>query len=109
MISIELDFSEFIEKIENKDKHIIICMAESEAKEAEKIYEMTGCGQDYVYAVMGLIYFLRYSQKPYGIKEEHLQLFRVVCENLVAKKQLSSDALKMLDSKENYTRYKGII
>ena len=35
-----------------------------------------------------LVYLLRYSQKPEGIKEKHCKLYRVVCERLVEKKQL---------------------
>lgn len=109
MISIKLDFSEFIDSVKNKDKHIIISLAESEAKEAEKMSEIMESGQDYVVALMGLIYFLRYYQKPDGIKEEHLALFRVICEKLIVKKQLSSELLKMLDTEEKYTKVIGKI
>lgn len=109
MISLKLNFSDFIDSIKNRNKHIILSLAESEAKEAEKNSEMTKCGNDYVDAIWGLIYFLRYYQKPDGIKEEHLQLYRVVCENLVAKKQLSPDVLEMLKPQEKYTRIIGRI
>ena len=101
MISLELNFSEFIDSVKNKDKHIIISLAETEAKEAEKISEMMKSGQDYVIAIMGLVYFLRYSQKPDEIKDEDLKLYRVVCEKLVAKRQLSSDLLNKLDLKSS--------
>ena len=75
-------------------------MAESEAKEAEKISEVKGYGQNYFDALKGFIYFMRYKQKPYRIKEENFQMFRSVCENLVAKKQLLPDILKVFDSQE---------
>ena len=61
MISPEFDFSEFIDAVKNRDKHIIFSMAESEAKDAEKNAEIKGHGQDYVEALMGFIYFLRYQ------------------------------------------------
>lgn len=98
MISLKFNFSQFIEAVKNKDKHIILSMAESEAKEAEKLSEMMGHGHDYVEALTGLIYFLRTSQKPYCHKEKHFKLLRVVCEKLIAKKQLSTDMLKVFDS-----------
>ena len=109
MISINLKFSEFIDAVKDKDKYIILSLVESEAKEAEKISEMMECGQDYVNALMGLVYLLRYSQKPEGIKEKHCKLYRVVCERLVEKKQLSSDILEMLDPREKFTRCIGKI
>ena len=100
MISIELNLSEFIEAVKDREKLVILNLAESEAKEAEKISEVKGYGQDYVDALMGFIYFLRYHQRPYKIEEEHFQMFRSVCEKLVAKKQLSSDVLKIFESQE---------
>ncbi|MBN2590713.1 MAG: hypothetical protein JXA96_12690 [Sedimentisphaerales bacterium] len=109
MISLNLNFFEFINAVKDRDKHIILSLAESEAKEAEKISELTGTGDDYINAILELIYFLRYSQKPGGIKEKYLNLYRVVCENLVAKKQLSPDVLKMLEPQEKYSRVIGKI
>ena len=88
---------------------MILSLAESEAKEAEKLSEMMGRGHDYVDSVTKLIYLLRHSQKPDGIKEEHLKLSRVVLENLVAKKQSSPELLKMLEPKEECIRYIGRI
>ncbi|MBN1973404.1 MAG: hypothetical protein JW787_07175 [Sedimentisphaerales bacterium] len=98
MISLKFDFSEFISAVKDRDKHIILSMAETEAREAEKISEMQKNGQDYVEAIIGLIYLLRHSQKPNWIKEKHFKMFRAVCEKLAAKKQISSDLLKILDS-----------
>lgn len=109
MISIKLNFSEFIDSIKNRDKHIIISLAETEAKEAEKISEMMECGQDYVIALINFIYFLRYSHVSDSIKEEHLKLYRIVSEKLVAKKQLSSDLLKKLEPREKYSKIIGKI
>lgn len=98
MISLEFDFSEFIDELKDKDKQVILSLAESEAKEAEKNAEIKGYGQDYVEAVTGFIYFLRYQQKPFGINEKHFQMFRPLCQKLILKKQLASDVLKMFDS-----------
>ncbi len=98
MISLKLNFSEFIEAVKNKDKHIILSLAETEAKEAEKLSEIMEGDRDYVEALTGLIYFLSTSQKPYGIKEKHLKMFRIICERLIVKNQLSSDMLKFLDT-----------
>ncbi len=109
MISLKLDFFEFADSVKDRDKHIILSLAESEAKEAEKISEMTGTGDDYINAILELIYFLRYSQKPGGVKEEHLHLYRTICENLIAKKQLSLDVLEMLEPQEKYSRVIGRI
>jgi hypothetical protein len=109
LISFTLNFSEFINEVKDKDKDVIIDLAESEAKEAEKISEMKKCGHEYVDAILGLIYFLNNSEKPYWIKESYFPLYGVVCKKLVDKKQLSSDILKMLDPKEKITRCIGII
>jgi hypothetical protein len=109
LISINLNFSEFINKVKDKDKDVIIDLAESEAKEAEKISEMKKSGYDYVDAILGLVYFLNNSEKPYWIKDNYLKMFGIVCEKLAAKKQLSSDLLKMLDPKEKYNKVIGII
>ena len=100
MISMEFSFSDFISAIKDKNELDILRLAEAEAKDAEKLSEIKGYGQDYVDAVTGLIYFLRYHQKPYGIMEKHFQMFRPVCENLVAKHQLPSDVLNILNSRE---------
>ncbi len=100
MISEDLNFSELISAIQEKDKYEILRLAQSEATEAEKICEEKGYGQDYVEAVSGLIYFLRFGQKPDDITDEQFQLFRCVCEKLIAKKQLSPDVSTMFDSCE---------
>lgn len=97
MISPNFDFFEFINEIKDKDKHMILCLAESEEKQAEKMSEVKGYGHHYAEAINGFIYFFRYHQKPYGVKEKDFELFRIVCENLIAKKQISSDILKLLD------------
>ncbi len=109
MISLKLDFCEFVDYIKDRDKHVILSMAESEAKEAEKISEMMGIGDDYINAILELIYFLRYSQKPGGVKDEHLHLYRAICENLVAKKQLSPDIMEALEPQEKYSKVIGRI
>ena len=98
MISSEFNFSEFISAINDEDKQEILRLSESEAYNAEKISELKGYGQDYVDALRGFIYFLRYHQKPFGINEEHFQMFRSVCDKLVAKKQLPPEMLKMFDN-----------
>jgi hypothetical protein len=100
MISQELIFSEFIEAVKDKDKLDILRLAESEAKEAEKISEIKVYGLNYYEVLREFIYFMRYQQKPYRIKEEYFQMFRSVCENLVAKKQLSPDIMKLFDSQQ---------
>ena len=100
MISQEFDILEFISAVKDRDILDILRIAESEATEAEKISEMKGYGQNYVEAVRGFIYFMRYRQKPVGIKEEYFQVFRSVCEKLVAKEQLLPDVLKIFDSFE---------
>jgi hypothetical protein len=97
VISLKFNFFKFIDEIKNKDKNMILNLAESEMRQAEKIAEIKGYGQDYVEALNGFIYFLRYQQKPYSIKEEHFKMIKIVCENLVIKKQISSDLLKMFD------------
>lgn len=109
MISMKLDFFEFVDSVKCRDKHIILSLAETEAKEAEKISEMMGIGDDYISAILELIYFLRYSQKPGGVKDEYLHLYRAICENLIAKKQLSPDVLEMLEPQEKYSRVIGRI
>ena len=100
MISSEFNFSEFISAINDEDKQEILRLSESEAFDAEKISEVKGYGQDYVDALRGFIYFLRYHQKPFGINEEHFQMFWSVFDKLVAKKQLPSEMLKMFDNYE---------
>ncbi|MBN1972119.1 MAG: hypothetical protein JW787_00660 [Sedimentisphaerales bacterium] len=100
IISSDLKISEFIDAVKDNDKHVILNLAESEAKEAEKISEMKGYGQDYVDALAGLIYFFTYHQKPDGISEEYFQMFRSVCKKLAAKEQLPSDMMRIFDSKE---------
>ena len=100
MISQELNFSEFINAVKDKDKLDILRLAESEAKEVEKITEIKGYGYSYFEALKGLIYFMRYKQKPYRIKEEYFQMFRSVCENLVIKKQLFPEVLKIFTSEK---------
>ena len=100
MISSEFNFAEFINSIEDKDRIDILRLAESEGKEAEKISQIKGYGQDYVEGVREFLHFMRYGQKPFGIEDKHFQMFRSVCEKLVAKKQLLPDVLKLFDSNE---------
>jgi hypothetical protein len=97
MISTELNFAEFISAVKDKDKSDILRLAESEAIEAEKISQIKGYGQDYVEAVREFLYFIRYGQNPIELERKYFQMFRPVCENLVAKKQLLPDVLKMFD------------
>jgi hypothetical protein len=97
MISEEFDFAELIHALQDKDKEDILRLAEFEAIESEKICEEKGYGYDYVDAVSGLIYFLRFGQKPDSITNEQFQIFRNICEKLVAKNQLSPDVLTMFD------------
>ena len=94
MISFEFKLSEFINAVQDRDMHIILNLAESEARIAEKTSELKGYGQDYVEALIGFCYFLRYQQKPYGINEKHFRMFRPVCQKLVEKEQLTSDILR---------------
>jgi len=100
MISQRFKVPELISNIIGKDKDDILRLLESEAKEAEKISEIRGYGQVYVDTLRGFIYFLKYQQKPYRIKEEHFQMFRVICDKLIVKKQLSPDILKIFNSYE---------
>jgi hypothetical protein len=100
MISEEFNFLEFISALKDRDKIDILRLAESEEIEAEKISEEKGYGQDYVEAVSGFVYFMRYNQKPDELQDEHFQMFRIVCENLVAKKQLLPEVLNMFESSE---------
>ena len=100
MISLEFNFTEFINAVKDKDKPDILRLTESEATEAEKISQIKGYGQNYVEAVREFLYFIRYGQKPDGLEEEYFQKFRTVCENLVAKKQLLPEVLKLFDSNE---------
>ena len=100
MISLEFNFSEFIDAVKDRDRHVILSLAESEARQAEKNAEIKGYGQNYVDALTGFIYLLRYEQKPYKINEEHFQMFRIVCEKLVSKKQILSDMMNMFDCHE---------
>ena len=100
MISFEFNFKEFINAVKDKDKSDILRLAESEATEAEKNSQIKGYGQNYVEAVREFLYFIRYGQKPVGLEEEYFHMFRIVCENLVAKKQLLPKILKLFDSIE---------
>jgi len=100
MISSEFNFAEFINSIEDKDRTDILRLAESEGKEAEKISQIKGYGQDYVEGVREFLHFMRYGQKPFGIEDKHFEMFRSVCEKLVAKKQLLPEVLKLFDSNE---------
>jgi hypothetical protein len=100
MISPEFDIVDFISSVKDKNKYDIIRLAESEAKEAEKISETKGYGQNYVEDLRVFDYFMRYGQKPEGINGEHFKMFRSICEKLVAKKQLPPDVLNMFDSVE---------
>ena len=100
MISLTFNFIEFIDTVKDTDRLDIQRLAESEATEAEKIAQIKGYGQNYAEVVRGFLYFMRYGQKPGGIEDEHFQMFRDVCEKLVAKKQLLPEVLKMFDSNE---------
>ena len=105
MISPEFSFLEFINVVKDRDKPDVLRLAESEATEAEKVSEIKGYGQNYAEAVRGFIYLIRYCQKPYGIKEEYLQMSRSVCEKLVARKQLLPEILNMFDSNIEDSRF----
>lgn len=100
MISPEFNITDFIKSVKNKNKYDIIRLAESEVKEAEKISEIKGYGQNYVEDLREFDYFMKHGQKPPAINEEHFKMFRSVCEKLVAKKQLPPDVLKIFDSIE---------
>ena len=100
MISPELKITDFISAVKDKNKYDIIRLTESEAKEAEKISELKGYGQNYVEDLRAFDYLMRYKQKPPLSNEKHFNIFRSICEKLVAKKQLSENMLKMFDPVE---------
>lgn len=100
MISPEFNFDEFIKAVEDEDRVNIVRIAESEYREAEMRVVARGYGKGYVNSVRGFLFFMHEGMKPAGVDEADWQMFRRVCEKLVAKKTFPPGVLKMFDSKE---------
>ena len=97
MISTNFDFTEFIVSVINKDKHVILSLAELEVREAEKLTEIKGYGQEYVDALRRFIYFFTYQQKPFDLEQRYFKMFKAVCKKLISKNQLPSDIMNLFD------------
>jgi hypothetical protein len=99
MISPEFNFAKFIHTVEDKHREEILKLTNYELIEAENAIKKRGYGQEYIRALKGLLFFIGPGGiKPSGVDEDDFQLFRPICEKLVAKKQSKPSILKAFES-----------
>jgi hypothetical protein len=91
-------FARFLDSIKDMDYPRIMWEAESACAGAEpargpKAGRATRV--EYAGLLKGFLFFMQHGIKPAGVSDEHFQLFRPVVENLVQKKQMLPEALKL--------------
>lgn len=95
MISTTYSFREFIESVKNKRYSEIVNATEHEIYDTER--SPGPDSQRYIESLRTFRSFMLSGTKPAGISDEDFQLYRVVCENLVAKQQFSPEVLKIFE------------
>src|SRR5262245_13705891 len=98
-------FKDFIESIKDKDYDDILRDAEQACASAERgSYGVRGAVKkremgsiEYAQAVKAFLFFMRTGMKPAGAYGEDYKLYKIVCEALVAKKQMNPEVLRMFD------------
>ncbi len=88
-------FSDFIDRIKDKDYHEIIQVAEEEANSVERIsYRIKGAVRNrqmgstsYAEELKEFLFFMRYGKKPFSINEWNWDLYRIVVDKFVEKGQ----------------------
>jgi hypothetical protein len=94
MISTSFDLKQFVEAVQDKDYFDIICFADREATEAERVSyqkrKSAGLNQkdcrEYVSLLKGLILFMRHGIKAFGVSDTNLELFSTISENLAQRR-----------------------
>jgi hypothetical protein len=94
MISNNCDFKVFVEEIKHRDYPDIICLAEQESvsawRMAQKLIRRGSLGHQesmkYAETLKELIFFLRNGIRPRESSKEDLELFEVVCRDLLRRR-----------------------
>lgn len=97
------DFSEFIERIKDRNYPDIISEAEAECYRAESgtsqvkgaVAKRAAGALDYASDLKGLLFFFRYGIKPAGLSDYKFQELKPICDNLVKKQQFKSTILDL--------------
>jgi hypothetical protein len=90
MISSSYSILEFMKAVEEKSYQDIICLAEREATEAERMsyrprvaVEANKMGnEEYAENLKNLLFYLRYHIKPFGVSDTVFELFELITRNL---------------------------
>ena len=94
MLSPSCDFEEFFEAVRGKRYLDVVYHAELEATEVERLSyrhkaaaekDNKGC-RKYADTLKELIFFLRYTVKPYRVKGEQASIFRMIQRELAQNK-----------------------
>lgn len=89
MISANFDFEQFADTVKEKDFFDVIYLAEQEAIKARRISNKNKLSnrtdfdlcRSYQSKLKGLIHFMRYGVKPYGLNDHDSQLFNFLYQN----------------------------
>lgn len=102
------DFDKFLEEIKDLDWHTIIPLAETKCISLERgSYGVKGAvkrrelgSTELVEKIKGLLFWLQNGMKPAGLSETDFQKLRPLCLNLIEKKQLKPEAIKIFELSE---------
>jgi hypothetical protein len=95
MISSSYSIPEFIKAVEDKGYQDLICLAEREATEAERMsyrpsvaMEAKRMGnEEYAEDLKHFLFYLRYHIKPFGVSDTVFELFKMITRNLENKRR----------------------
>ena len=90
-------FRTFLDGVRDKDFQTIIHAAESEHGGYSTRERRRGHDQRTAYRALmsGFLHFMRFGMKPAGVEDADFQMFRPVCESLVARGELKPEVLEL--------------
>lgn len=101
----DYSFSNFIEEVKDMDLLDILEVAERRCQHLESIsWSTRGAVENriqgssaLIYKIKYLLFWLRNGIRPAGISDDDFNLLRKICANLVKKKQLKPESLKVFE------------
>lgn len=102
------DFSTFLEKIKDLDRHEMIRVANEHCRILEEAsFGVKGAVKrrqegsvEFVAKLKELLFWLGNGIKPHSLREDEFQRLRPLCVNLIAKNQLKPEALEVFNRRE---------
>ena len=96
MLSNEYKIEDFVDKIKDKDRLMMIHIIETEIQKAAKKYPINKDEKilDYHEKLNGLLYFVKNGLQPYIVDFDEFKKFKPICERLVEKGQMEENALE---------------